>query len=86
MFLGFWKHDIIPQTAQNSCLTYPRKIKRFNDTLHTRFVKHDIYQKIHYIHVQASYPLPKHLAQAFEKLDELINRLMHTEDKKLEVR
>ena len=41
----------------------------------------DIYQKIHYIHVRASYPLPTDLAQAFEKLDKLIIRLLHTADK-----
>ena len=57
-------------------------IKKFNDTLHTSFVKHDIYQKIHYIYNRAIYPLPTHIAQFFEILDELVTHLMHSEDKK----
>ena len=43
-----------------------------------------IYQKIQYIHLQASYPLPTHLSQAFGKLYELINCLIHTEEKNSE--
>ena len=82
--LGFRKHNIIPPTARNLFLTDTRRIKIFNDTLHRTFVKHEIYQKIHYIHVRASNLLPTHLAQAFEKLDELITRLMHAEDKNSE--
>ena len=77
--IGFWKHDIFPPAAWNLCLTYPRMIKKFNNTLHKIFVKHDIYQKIHYIHVGASYSLPINPAQDFEKLDELITRLMQKE-------
>ena len=79
--LGFRKHDIIPSTAWNLCLVDPRTVWMFNDTLQTSFFKHEIYHKIHYIHVQYSYPIPTHLAQDFEKLDELINHLMHTSDK-----
>ena len=56
----------------------------FNNTLHTIFVKHYIYHKNLYIHVRASYPLPTHVAQSFEKLDKLISRLMHTLDKNAE--
>ena len=62
----------------------PRTIKIFSDTLHTSFVKHDIYQKIYYIHVRAIYPLPKHLAQAFEKMDKFITNLIHKADKNTE--
>ena len=51
--LGFWQHEIIPPMAWNLCLADPRTIKKFNDTLHTSFIRHDIYQKIHYIHNQA---------------------------------
>ena len=83
-FLGFRKHNIIHPMARNLCLADPITIKKFNDTLHTSFVKHDIYQKIHYIHIRASYPLPTHIAQAFETLDELVTRLMHAEDKNSE--
>ena len=82
--LGFRQHDIIPPTTRNLRLADTRKINRFNDTLHNSFVKRDIYQKIHYIHVRDSYPLPTHLAQASAKLDELIARLMHTADKNAE--
>ena len=49
--LGFWQHDIIPPMAWNLCLECPSTIKRFNDTLHTSFLKYEIYHKIHYIHV-----------------------------------
>ena len=84
MLLGFRKHDIIPTTAHKLCMGDPRTIKRFNDTLHTSFIKHDIYQKINYIHVRYSYPLPIHLSQSFEELYELITRLMHTADKNAE--
>ena len=80
--LVFRQHEIFPPTARNLCLEDPRMINRFNYTLHTRFLKHYIYQKIHFIHVQDSYPLPTHIAQAFEIVDELITRLMHTADKK----
>ena len=69
---------------QNLCMADPRTIKIFSDTLHTSFVKHDIYQKIYYIHVRACYPLPTHLAQAFKKLDELITRLIYLADKNVE--
>ena len=70
--------------APNLCLADDMTIKRFNDTLNTKKFKHDIYQKIHYMHVQASYPLPTHLEQAFEKLDEMITRLMHAAEKNTE--
>ena len=53
MLLVFRKHDIIPPMAQNLRLGDPRAVRKFNDTLYIRFVKHDIYQKIHYIHNQA---------------------------------
>ena len=75
MLLWFCQHTIIPPTAWNLCLEYTRKIKRFNVTLRTSFVKHGIYQKIHYIHVWSSYPLPTHLAQTFEKLENWPNAL-----------
>ena len=64
--LGFFQHDIIHPKTFNLCVEDPKMIKRYNDTLHTIFVKHDIYQKIHYIYVQYSYPIPTHLAQSFE--------------------
>ena len=55
-------------------------IKIFNDTLHTIFVKNGIFQKTHFVHIQPSYTLQTYLVQAFEKLDELITRIMHAED------
>ena len=55
---------------------------KFNDTLHTSFVKQYIYQNIHYRHNQGICPLSVYLALAFEKLNKLITRLMHAEDKK----
>ena len=67
--LGFRQHDMIFPTGLTSCLENPRTIKRFNDTLHTSFFKHDIYHKINYIHVRDSYPPSTHLAQPFQKLD-----------------
>ena len=82
--LDFWQHYIIPPISRNLCLSDPRKINKFNDKLHTSFVKHDIYQKLHYIHSQAIYPLATHLAQNLEKLDTLITRLMHAADKNVE--
>ena len=82
--LGFWQHSIIPPMAWNLCLADPRTIKIFNDKLHTSFVKHDIYQKIHYIHVRAGYPLQTHLSPALEKLNELITRLIHVAEKNSE--
>ena len=84
MLLGFQTYGIIPPTARNLCLVDPRTIKIFNDTLHTSFAKHDIYHKIEYIHVRASYPLPTHLPQSFEKLDALITHLLYTADKNTE--
>ena len=56
-------------------------INKSNDTLHKHFVKHDIYQKVHYLHNLAIYTPPTHLARDFELLDELIARLMHAADK-----
>ena len=67
---------------QNVCLADLRTIKKFNDTLHTIFLKHDIYQKTHYIHNRAIYPLPTHLVKSFERLDNFVTRLMHATDKK----
>ena len=81
MLLGSRQHVIILTVARNLSLGYPRTIKKFNETLHTRFVKHDIYQKIHYIHNRDIYPLPTHLAWEFERLDKLITHLMYSEDK-----
>ena len=49
--LGFWGNYIIPPMEWSLCIAYPRMIKRSNDTLHTNFVKHDIYQKVQYMHV-----------------------------------
>ena len=82
--LGFRPHDIITPISWNLCLEYPMTINKLNNTLHTRFVKHDIYQKIYYIHNRDIYPLPTHLAQSFEILDEIITRLMHASDKNAE--
>ena len=65
-FLGFWQHKTIPPMARNFCLADLKTINKINDTLHTRFLKYDIYQKIHFIRVQDIYPLPTHLAQAFK--------------------
>ena len=70
--------------AHNLRLRDPREINKFNDTLHTSFVEHDIYQNINYTHNQGIYPLPTYLAQAFEKLDALINRLMNLAGKNAE--
>ena len=66
ILIGFQKHDIITPMSQNPRLEDPRTIKKFIDTLHTIFVKPDIYQKVHYLHNQSIYPLPTHLTQAFE--------------------
>ena len=77
VLLGFWKHEIIPPTEQNLCMEDLGTIKKSNDTLHTIFVKHDIYQKIHYLHSRAIYSLQSHLAWGFELLDELISLLIN---------
>ena len=69
IIIGFRKHDIIPPMARNLHLGDPRTINKFNDTLHKRSVKHDIYQKIHYIHNRYIYPLPTHLVRDFERVD-----------------
>ena len=82
--LVFRQHDIIPPMAHNVCLADTRTIKKFNDKIHRRVVKHEIYQKIHYIHVQYSYPLQTHLSQDFEKWDELITRFIYAADKNAE--
>ena len=70
--------------AQNLRLADPRTIKELTDTIHTSFVKHKIYQKIHYIHNWAIYPLRTHLEWAFEILDELITHFIHAGDKNAE--
>ena len=67
--------------ARNLYLEYPSMIKKFNDTLHTNFVSHDIYQRDHYLHIRYIYTLPAHLAQAFEQMDNLITCPIHEEDK-----
>ena len=67
--------------ARNLCLADTWTIEKFNDTLRTSFVKHDIYQKIQYIHNQGIYKIPTHLARDFGILDELITLLMHAADK-----
>ena len=82
VLIGFCKNDIIPSMSQNLCLANFRRINKYNDTLHKRFVKHDIYNNIHCIHNQSIYSLPTHLARAFERLDKLITRLTHAADKK----
>ena len=84
MLLGFRQHDITPPMAGNLCMTDPRMIKKFNDTLRTSFVKHDIYQKIHYIHNRAIYPLPARLSRTFEILDKFITHLINAVDKNAE--
>ena len=43
MLLGFWKHDILPTMEWNLRLVYPSTVNKFNDTVHTSFVKRDIY-------------------------------------------
>ena len=82
ILIGFRKHEIIPTMERNLRLEYTRTIKKFNDTLHTIFFKHDIYLKIYYIHNRAIYPVPIHPASDFEILDELITHLMYALDKK----
>ena len=84
MILGLRKHDIIPPTARNLCMGDPRTINKSNDKLHTSFVKHDIYQKIHYIHNRAIYPLPARLSRTFEILDKFITHLINAVDKNAE--
>ena len=84
MLLGFWQHDIIPPMEQNLSLEYPIKIKKFNDTIHISFVKHDIYQKVNYLHNQDICPHPTHIAQIFEKLNTLITPLIFAVDKNAE--
>ena len=77
MILGFCNHDIIPPIAWNLCLEDSRTVNNFNDTLHMSFVKHYIYQKVNYLHIQAIYQLPSNISQSFEPLDELISGLLH---------
>ena len=84
MLLGFRQDDIIPPIAWNLHLENPRAINKFNGTLHAGFVKRDIHQKVHYLHIRAIYPLPEHLTQSFERLDELITILIYAADKNLE--
>ena len=81
MVLGFWQHEITLPNARNLRQGDPSTIKKFNDTLNTDFVKQDNYKNIHYIHNQAIYLLPTHIARAFEILDKLITRLIHAADK-----
>ena len=80
-FTGFtatWHH---PSNGTELTSGRSQDDKNFNDTPHTSFVKHDIYQKIHYIHNRAVYPLPTNIARAFERLDNFITCLMHAADK-----
>ena len=63
--------------AWNLCLEDSMTVNKFNDTLHMSFVKHDIYQKVKYLHSRAIYRLPLHISRYFESLDELIACLMH---------
>ena len=46
--------------ARNLRLGDPRTINKSDDTIHTSFVKQDIFRKIHYIHNRYIYPLPKY--------------------------
>ena len=82
MLLVLRKHDIIPPMVWNLRLGDLGSINKFNDTLQTIFVEHDIYQKIHYICNQAIYPLLSHPSWAFEILDEIITGLIYSADKK----
>ena len=84
MLLGLWKHEIVPPMAWNFRLGDPRMINKFNDTLHTSFVKYDIYQNIHYIHKQDIYTPPTHIERVFERLDKFITLLMHAVEEKEE--
>ena len=84
MLLCFRQHDIIPPIALNLRLRVPSTLNKFNDTLHTIFVKYDIYHNIHYIYNRAIYPLPLHLARVFKILYELLTRLIHAADKSAE--
>ena len=68
--------------ARNLQMEYPSMVNKFNDTLHTSFVKHDIYWKVHYLHSRSIYLLPSYISRAFEQLDELITLLMNSADKK----
>ena len=61
MLLGFQLHSIITPMELKLRLGDSRMINKFNDTIHTSFIKHDIYQKIHYIHNRGIYALPTHL-------------------------
>ena len=63
MVLCFQQHEIIPLMERNLCLGYTGMIKKFNYALHTSFLKHYIYQKIHYIHRQDIYTLPTHISR-----------------------
>ena len=62
MLIDFWQHDIMSPMARKLRLGDPRTINKFNDTLHTSFVKHEIYQKIQYIHNRDIYPLPTYIS------------------------
>ena len=67
---------------RNLHLEDPGMRNKSNYTLQTSFIKNDINQKVHYLHNRAIYPLPEYLTRAFERLDELINRLMNATYKK----
>ena len=69
MLLCLWQHDIIPLISRNLRMGDPRIINKFNNTLHTSFVKHDIYQRIHYINNPDIHPLRTHIVRTFEILD-----------------
>ena len=86
MLLSFQYNDSIPSMARNLHLEDHRMINKFHDKLHTSVIKHGIYQEVHFLHNQATYPLPSHLAQAFEILDELITRLLYIVDKNEEIK
>ena len=72
--------------AHNLRLGDPSTIKKYNYTLHTSFVKREIYQNIHYINNQDIYPPPTNIARDFDILERLITRLMHVSDKKFKRR
>ena len=76
LLYGYNPPFIVSPLARRLKLDDPRVVEKYLTYLHSSMKDHNLFQRMDLLHSKTVYPLPQHLIEEYERIDELVNRLM----------
>ena len=77
LFLGYNMPKIPPKKIRHLQSRFPESTKKYKHTLHSRFIRHNVYGMIYKLRQEASYPLTPALKSMYNQIDSKMESLKH---------